>query len=293
MNHLAQQLLFAQTHATWRQRTRAIVLQIFGHEGLFDVDGLRKTSHCGTLNEEVYRLAPLRVRKDLALRKLLNPFKWVEFLIAYPLTMLAQQISPFDLYIVNTLANVATGIARRVLAPVRYIVRPTIELIQSSPALASYVIAGSLLVMGLLAATIFTGGASLLLGIAIACIWPTVLKLTTTAKEAADLYQRPKPDFSEQRTEMFMKGSTVKVSAALHAIDPVRTDVKHPTQQSVSYRLALFTGTESLFYSKSSKAALDPTCESVMVPCPDINEPEYQPAPDHARHQAATTRFRC
>src|SRR5438045_1899065 len=87
MNRLSHELA-VNGHLTFKQKLRHMMLEIFGHEAMIDTDDLAVTSHCPIVNEDVYRVAKLEMR-HLALRKLFNPFKWLELIIMTPVELFA------------------------------------------------------------------------------------------------------------------------------------------------------------------------------------------------------------
>lgn len=189
-------------HLTFNKKWRELVMQTFGHEALINESDTADIAHCTVFDIDFYRLNTLTL-KHLALRKLLNPFKWVEFLIVAPLELLSWKIhslapalvkaskkalkelpdkkslkakaisySADFLFIVHSLVsavinlavNIVTGLARRLLAPVRYLIRPAIETAKKYPWSFATIAAITAAVAIGLTVTILTGGLPAVLG---------------------------------------------------------------------------------------------------------------------------------
>src|SRR5579872_384044 len=75
-------------HLTFNQKCRDIIMKIFGHEAWIDKNDLAYIKYCPVFDEDVYRLNTIRF-EHLALRKIGNPFKWLEFIITAPLELLS------------------------------------------------------------------------------------------------------------------------------------------------------------------------------------------------------------
>lgn len=300
MNHFAYQLAH-NGHLSFKQKCRSLVMQTFGHEALFNVDDLRANSHCYVFNINIYRIGAIE-KEYLTKRKLFNPFKWLEFAIAFPFEILSWSLQralfkighhfdneersvfkSFILFItnlasfllsplVNMLSHIALAIPKRILAPVRYIIRPTIEFARKQPGLFAATLLITLLFSALIAASIFTGGIPLIISgatiaglivaktalaasIAIAA-WATFLKLVTGIQEIFGAIVRYINAPWHQPTEKFKAHtSTDKITKTLHAINPKYTLVNKPEEQDCAQTLALTTGTESIFY-KPKKTSL-------------------------------------
>lgn len=230
MNRLLHQFL-RDGQLTFRKKWRDLVIQIFGHEGLYDNQAhLADVGACYVFDLNFYRLSDYKY-EDLALRKLLNPFKWAEFLIAAPLELLAWSfgrtasllfgrlksncktiglgkgflifllaaIALISFPFVNLAVNLITGVARRILAPVRYLIRPSIELAKLQPKTFLAILALTLGLAAFVAISIFTGGLPLValggvffasLGaqvlttmVATVAIWASLLKGVRTIRE--------------------------------------------------------------------------------------------------------------
>ncbi|MCD6039493.1 MAG: hypothetical protein K0S27_893 [Gammaproteobacteria bacterium] len=160
--------LIRDMHLTFRQKCRDLVMQIFGHEMLIDKKEMADIKHCTVFNMDFYRLNRI-TWAHIAPRKLLNPFKWVEFGIVVPLELLSWGINQLPVFIYhyikknkeeepgygnsrafeffailhwcligigslfNLTTHLITGTARRFLAPVRYLIRPAIETARNYP----------------------------------------------------------------------------------------------------------------------------------------------------------------
>jgi hypothetical protein len=169
MNQFIQQLV-RDIHLTFSKKLRELIIKIYGHEGLSNNQNLSHIANCTIFNEELYRLQKIEWT-DLAYRKLLNPFKSLELLITIPLELLpwalgrfVVKFTPYCMSIdsscsikniprlvakgglasiiffsiaafpfINLASNIVTGIVRRFLAPVRYIIRPSIEMAKLHP----------------------------------------------------------------------------------------------------------------------------------------------------------------
>lgn len=249
MNRLFHQL-GRDGHLTFRKKWRDLVVQIFGHEKLYDNQKhLSDVGFCPSCELDYYRLSVYEF-KDLAWRKLVNPFKWVEFLIAVPLEFLAwgfgrllgrtsdyskhlkysgQKIAPgkklflilamvfltLSNFFVNLAVNLITGLMRRVLAPARYIIRPSIELAKRRPKSFLAVLALTLGLAAFVAVSIFTGGLPLvavggiffaslgakilLTGIASIAIWATLLKSAQVVRDLGKGIQKLRRKGSERK----------------------------------------------------------------------------------------------
>ncbi len=100
MNRFSHQ--FARDgHLTFRKKCRDLVIQIFGHEGLYDEAQIADVGVCPTFGIDIYRLNDWKFA-NLAWRKLVNPFKWLEFLITAPLELLAWAPARFVGHVNNT-----------------------------------------------------------------------------------------------------------------------------------------------------------------------------------------------
>lgn len=231
MNRLTHQLA-RDGHLTFRSKCRDLVIKIFGHEAQYDHDNLADIAICDTFDLDIYRLNQIRL-KDLALRKLFNPFKWLEFLVTAPLELISWGVQrgirnilifsehqPFIINIilnilpmilmlifpvVNVSVNAITGLLRRILAPVRYIVRPSIELAKMYPSTFWSAVGMTLLITGGLTATVLTGGLPALGGLFLAAglglkggavsalaavTWAGLLKCVCTIRECLEDFNK-------------------------------------------------------------------------------------------------------
>lgn len=174
MNRLTQQFVH-DGHLSFRQKIFLLIMQIFGDEILVDVDDLGDMSHCCVFNEDVYSLNKIEM-KHLAWRKLLNPFKWLEFLISVPLELISWAPMRFGFktetafffdwltVLIQPLTHIPLGLARRILAPARYIIRPLINMAKQEPGSFAILLGLTLIAAGFLASALFTGGLSLAVG---------------------------------------------------------------------------------------------------------------------------------
>ncbi len=199
LNRLLQQVA-RDGHLTFNKKWRDLLLQIFGHEGLIANNDTADIAHCTDLNEDFYRMSTLRW-EHFAPRKLLNPFKWLEFLLTAPLEILSWSIGRLTRFLykqlkeniapiqnrylrfglgfiqaiffvllviapamVNIAVNLITGVLRRFLAPVRYIIRPAIETARKYPKSFSAIVAISVGIGIALTVTVLTGGLPVILG---------------------------------------------------------------------------------------------------------------------------------
>lgn len=191
------QIVARNIHLTFNKKFRDVLMQIFGHEGLIANHDTADIAHCTLLNEDFYRLNVIRW-EHIALRKLLNPFKWLEFLIVAPLELASWSLQrglPAALSIVanyikqndqNTVAlffayfvshllsvflsgsfifNIATNLVvwavQLILAPARTIVRPLLQLIKNHPKTAVLIGILAIYVTLFLALSVLTGALSL------------------------------------------------------------------------------------------------------------------------------------
>jgi hypothetical protein len=238
MNQFIQQLV-RDGHLTFYKKIRELIMKIYGHEGFSNNQNLGYIANCTVFNEEIYRLQKIEW-KDLAYRKLLNPFKLVELLITAPLELLPWALerfvvnfTPYCMSIdssyriknilrlvgkgllasiiflsavafpfINLATNIATGIIRRFLAPVRYIIRPSIEMAKLHPK-TFLVILGFTLIFTAISASVFpiviAGGLVLasslgvkiaMISVALVAIGSFLLKASITLREFVDAFQR-------------------------------------------------------------------------------------------------------
>lgn len=237
-------------HLTFRKKCRELVIKIYGHEALIAESDTGDIAHCIVFDLDIYRMRSVKW-EHLAPRKLLNPFKLLEFLITVPLELLSwffhrgqarcfqllvrrknewateknkllakektlcekaggisvseatalaeekavlerkiKRETRFYTFIATCLAliyplvslavNLATGLVRRVLAPVRYLIRPAIKTARTYPKSFAALVLITLGVTMALAASIFTGGLPAILG-AIVLGGSMALKLLTVA----------------------------------------------------------------------------------------------------------------
>lgn len=304
INRLLQQLI-RDRHLTFNQKCRDLVMQIFGHEAVVR-DGVG-VAHCTVFDIDFYLLRRLRL-KDLALRKLFNPFKWIEFLLVAPLELLnwsSQHIIVafhqgqhylnekkakdgksslfvasffWDLFmllvlypvniVLNVAVNLVTGVLRRLVAPVRYLVRPAIEMQKRHPKTFLAVLTITAAVAIGLVITAFTGGFGGLFFLAAAATKIAAIALVATAvgafltkganlvREFFNALTDPVRPFKEQVKTFreldreIVNQSTEEITVALHNLDKDHTEVRAPEKQDCHYKMALFTGTESFFYPK-------------------------------------------
>lgn len=75
-------------HLTTNQKFRDLIFQSFGHECLLGSDVFADLRHCYVFDLDFFRLRVLYFH-HLAWRKLLNPFKWVEFFLVLPFELLS------------------------------------------------------------------------------------------------------------------------------------------------------------------------------------------------------------
>lgn len=186
-NELLNQILRDQ-HLTFKKKCYELIFQIYGHEALIENKDTALTTHCGIFDVNFYRFNTIKL-KHLAWRKLCNPFKFLELLIVAPLELLSwcvtrpvgllifQQATlmkdPTKAYLgklicisllffltllVNVPVNITTGIVRRFLAPVRYIIRPAIQTANHYPTIFFLIVVFSLGITVGFAALLFTGG---------------------------------------------------------------------------------------------------------------------------------------
>jgi len=227
-NHFISQ--FARDgHLSFRQKLRDLIIRIYGHESTYNNQNLADLANCPFFIKEFYRLKQIELPRDLAYRKIFNPFKLVEFLLTAPLELLSWSLYRLMLKIVRlamrstgarkqvalslvfrfvgilsiftTFAvNLITGVIRRCLAPVRYLVRPSIELAKLYPKtfvticiLTVLLAAFSAGLLPLLAAAGFalTAGVKLaFLSVASLSAWSFLLKAATTLRELGEIFQK-------------------------------------------------------------------------------------------------------
>ena len=192
INRLFHQVI-RDSHLTFNKKCRDLVMQIYGHEGLVDEADTADIAHCSFFNIDFYRMSLIK-SEHLALRKLANPFKLVEFLIVATLelpiwcfTRLAVRIGKnldsikekkllwyfswfcigglFLIYYPPHLAvNLITGVLRRFLAPVRYLIRPAIETARKYPQSFLAIVVVTLGIAIGLTVAILTGGLPAIVG---------------------------------------------------------------------------------------------------------------------------------
>jgi hypothetical protein len=282
INRFAQQLT-QNGYFSCKKKCFHIILQVFGHEALVEANALTKNAHCHILDIDVHRLATLSP-SQLAYRKLFNPFKWLEFILVFPLEMLAwslqrhalllsafiqnkdmtflnQILSLYSLLmffviapIVNLAVNIALAIPRRILAPVRYIIRPSIELALTHPVTFASLFSVAFLAVSLMAFSIFTGTFPLLLSLAITATisaaatpiaWSLAVKCTTSMLDVMNLLTTPHHQIKHRRQPRY---STAIITEEVHALNSNHTRITRAEEQDYKHTLALFTGTECLFY---------------------------------------------
>lgn len=279
MNKLLYQLS-SDYHLSFKQKVLQICFQIFGHEALIDVTHLRNNSHCQVFDMDIYRLAS--IKNQLAYRKLFNPFKWIEWgsaivlesipwcfynaslflknklthqnnAIIYFLGKTVQLILENLGFLLNIACHMLLGVARRFVAPVRYLVRPSLELLQIHPNTFLALLSLTLLMSAVLTFTFLTGGSLIPFLLGMAMIWTVPLKGITSFLEVNDAVSKieNRKPADQQEVKQFLAGSTYKLTELLHAVNPKVATVNHVEEQSIAFTLALFTGTE-LFYKPST-----------------------------------------
>ena len=193
INRLAVQ--FAQDgHLSISQKWRSLAMKAFGHEGLIRADALVLNGHCPMLDTDTYRFAPTKWRKYTAWRKLLNPFKWLEFILSLleflpwffhrlpwamtPLMDSCHKKNPRTWYLLSFLGylsiflaallhlavQLVLSIIMPILAPARHIIRPSIQLAKANPAVFIVLLGITSAPLGYLAWLILTGKLSLAIG---------------------------------------------------------------------------------------------------------------------------------
>lgn len=276
MNKLLYQLS-SDYHLSFKQKILQICLQIFGHEALIDVAQLRNNSHCQVFDIDIYRLAS--IENQLAYRKLLNPFKWVEWCLAIVLegipwvfyktnkflnNKLKKQNNVFIYFLgeslrlivetlgftLNIVSHALLELARILLAPVRNIIRPSLELLQTHTEIFLTLLSFTVLMSAALAFTFFTAGVASSFLLSLIPTWIIALKAATNFLEVKSAFQKIadyRPS-DQQEIKQFLSGSTYKMTELLHGINPKLTVINKANEQTAAHTLALFTGTESLFY---------------------------------------------
>lgn len=87
MNRVAKKFA-RKLHTNFTQEVRLVTMQVFGHEGLIENTDLTDMTHCVVIGTDLYRMNKIKL-EHLAGRKLINPLKWAEFLIALPLELIS------------------------------------------------------------------------------------------------------------------------------------------------------------------------------------------------------------
>jgi len=310
LNRLLHQLA-RDGHLTFRKKWRDLIIQIFGHESLYDPENLATVGTCIVFDVDFYRLSKIQL-KNLAYRKLFNPFKWIEFLITAPLELMpwgvqrfsgiawllkkdfeiskikkvSLNVTLFIFYVIfpflNLAVNMTTGIVRRFLAPVRYIIRPAIELAKTRPKTFLAILGITLAIAALLTVSVFTGGLPVFVigGIALAsslgvkiavisaatvAIWASLSKCVSTIREFWDGIKRARGKTNERNERQWdrvddinqRKETTPEISRALHAVNPELAEIKPVTEQKLNYRFSLFFGVEAVCFPKKREAATE------------------------------------
>ena len=299
MNRLSHQLAH-DGHATFKQKCRSLILSSFGHEGVLEKTILSpKNGHCDIFEIDIYRIGRIPA-SALAKRKLFNPLKWVELALVFPFEILHWWIqkSPYMLdkrypfarhkthrnrliqaYAILShfvlmpasilISNITLAIPRRILAPARYIIRPSIELAKQKPWLFALTLAITTATIAITAALLFTGAVPLALPaltltavlITKACItagvaatmWCGLGKLIQTIADIKQAYaQRKHPE--RQSALDNAKESTTIISEAFQGMNTSLTRITTPDKQKCAETLALWTGTEAIFFPKKIAA---------------------------------------
>lgn len=271
-------------YLTYRQKIRQMIIEVFGHEGLYDVSDLAESQHDIESGITIYRIQRIHL-SHLAVRKIMNPFKWVEFLLTFTLESIAwgvlkaphalleaypknkllrfyKSVTESFLYpAMQFLFQFILGVARRIVAPVKYLVRPMIEFAKRSP---KYFIVATLvtIVVASIAAIVFICTPLVGLGLVLAgALGAAAVKalgaiaiamvgaMSFSANYAVNVANmRKKMLEKKDAAHVFKEKTTAKISATLHHIAPKLAVVKPIKHQGIGYTLSLFTGTESLFF---------------------------------------------
>lgn len=294
MNHLSLQ--FAQNgHFSFRQKIRQELLTIFGHEAnaMPSVRG-----HCDAFNIHIAKVKPLQF-SQLAKRKLANPFKWIELLLTLPFELLNWAISRHAIKlihrtteresswtsnlvkgyativfyllapIINALTHLALSLFKRILAPVRYIIRPCIILAKTQPKALFATIATAVTLGAIISISLITGGIPFILagvsfaavlltkiaisigsGLAAWCLSLGVANNTIHAIDMVKQFTRSKKSPPQQHSTIT---STAHITQQLHHITPSFTRIATPNKQGWKHTLALATGTEMIFFRAGSR----------------------------------------
>lgn len=97
--------ILRDSHLTTKMKWRDLFMQIFGHEALVAEEDTANITHCFVFNIDFYRLNTIRWN-HLARRKLLNPFKWIEFLTVAPLELFSWSIQRLSLTILKRVIGI-------------------------------------------------------------------------------------------------------------------------------------------------------------------------------------------
>jgi hypothetical protein len=293
MTRFSHNLALNGGHLTFHQKFNHTVMQIFGHEALFPVYKLRHNSHCTLLDTDIYRIGELDYT-ELAKRKLFNPFKLLEFCLVMPIEMLIFAMTECGvelasipvpatgpillklasygvkligislaafmqpIYVVGLLV---TGTLQLLLAPVRKIVRPAVELSITQPNHLTLINCITLAAAVTLTVTLLNPVLALMGAL---ITWVASLKLVTLSQDFFELYKsfKSKRETHCQHIELFVEGDTEKITEMLHSINPRLSEMKLPNEQDTKFSLALFAGTEAVFFKRQRLA---PTCKSTMI----------------------------
>ncbi len=160
------------------------------------------------------------------------------------------------------------AVFRRCLAPARYIIRPSIELYKqhkksfiaiSMSSAAITIMVSALIEKGDFAIiTATTAGAKIgYLFMIATSSWSICLRVTTGIHEGKQILKQifmglPRNRQVVSQFEYNEKGSTAKVSALLHGLNPRLTKIQPVEKQDCAYTFALFTGTEAVFFPETS-----------------------------------------
>lgn len=281
INRLAVQ--FAQDgHLSFRQKWRSLVMQAFGHEALISSDDLVKNGHCPTLNTDTYRLKSIE-RRHLAWRKLLNPFKWLEFIVSWleflPWLIhhniskhLSNGLLGYLAVFLHLMIHSVLAIIRPFLAPARHIIRPSIQLAKSHPLAFNVMLLTTLILAGGISWFLLIGnGLWMMVGITLAgnfaaqlgilaltaiLFWTLLLKCHTFFSRLLDIQKNRDVDINTQTVEVYApKASTSNISRLLFGLDPEQTEIIAAEEQGFWHSFALFAGLEEILYPEPTEEA--------------------------------------
>lgn len=181
--------------------------------------------------------------------------------------------------------NVATGMVRRILAPARYIIRPSLDMLKSRPLIFAGLVAATLALTAAAAVTLLTGGIALpvflaplaltvagkvsLIALTAGTLWASLVKCSDTVIDAVHAIQsmRAAPSHASQARAVKNLNkklkqeardnpscTTARITSSLHALSPDLTHIRPLEQQDLVYDLVSFTGTNVLAWPNDGAA---------------------------------------